>query len=394
MSGKTLRQLYQDHRGKVTDKWSGYIDEYDRLFREYQDRPLNLLEIGVLNGGSLEIWAQYFPKANKIVGCDINPVCGRLGFDDPRISVVVGDANADLTQTEISRLSSQFDIIIDDGSHKSSDVVMSFLRYFSRLADGGIYMVEDMHASYWAEYEGGLSDPLSSMTFFKRLADLLNREHWENEWDPTSLFAGFTARHGLQADPELLAHLHSIQFTNSLCIVQKEAPPRNQLGTRIVAGSDAAVDRTVLGLHRQAASSARMRQPTDVDSVSPVHSQGEQYLHSTVTESGQVHEQIQALATQLLQAEQRTRDAAALVASQRTELAGKETALQRLLQQYTTQSRALESVSSQSAAKDTRISDLTTTLKGIQETRSWKTAQLLARLYRRFWPRRPDHPAE
>ena len=89
----TLNNIFAEHRGKVADKWSIYIVEYDRLFLEYRDRPIRLLEIGIQNGGSLEIWDKFFTHAEKLVGCDINPDCAQLQFDDPKIAVVVANAN-------------------------------------------------------------------------------------------------------------------------------------------------------------------------------------------------------------------------------------------------------------------------------------------------------------
>ncbi len=62
---KSLEQTRLEHNGKVSDKWELYVNEYDRIFSPYRDRPLNLLEIGIQNGGSLEIWPTYFPYAQK-----------------------------------------------------------------------------------------------------------------------------------------------------------------------------------------------------------------------------------------------------------------------------------------------------------------------------------------
>ncbi|HEX9872458.1 MAG TPA: hypothetical protein VGC99_28455, partial [Candidatus Tectomicrobia bacterium] len=48
----TLEQLYAEHSGKVSDKWSSYLTEYGRIFADYRHKPIRLLEIGVQNGGS------------------------------------------------------------------------------------------------------------------------------------------------------------------------------------------------------------------------------------------------------------------------------------------------------------------------------------------------------
>jgi hypothetical protein len=47
-----------------------YSDKcHERIFAEFNDKPVRLLEIGVKNGGSLEIWAKFFLKGLKFVGC-------------------------------------------------------------------------------------------------------------------------------------------------------------------------------------------------------------------------------------------------------------------------------------------------------------------------------------
>ncbi len=123
----TLSDLYNQHRGKVSDKWSLYLRVYEDLFRSRQSAALNLLEIGIQNGGSLELWAQYFPNAKHVVGCDMDPACGTLFFDDPRISVVIGDVNAEGTIQSLQSICQGYDVIIDDGSHAPRDVIAAFL---------------------------------------------------------------------------------------------------------------------------------------------------------------------------------------------------------------------------------------------------------------------------
>lgn len=236
-NNRTLTQLYQEHQGKVSDKWSLYLNVYDRLFSEFREREIRLLEIGIQNGGSLEIWASYFPCALKLIGCDIDLNCQRLGYADQRIAVVIGDANLDGTESLIASYAETYDIIIDDGSHRSSDIVKSFARYFPRLVDGGIFVAEDLHCSYWQEFEGGLFDPYSSITFFKRLADIVNHEHWGVEKKRQELLAGFCIEYGVLFDEDVLSHIHSIEFLNSICIIRKFPPVQNVSGLRRIVGT-------------------------------------------------------------------------------------------------------------------------------------------------------------
>lgn len=237
MTKETLEQLYAEHSGKVSDKWAIYLVEYGRIFGEYRNKPITLLEIGIQNGGSLEIWSKFFTNAQKLVGCDINPDCARLVYKDPRVAVVVGDANSDAVQSIVLQHAPVFDVIIDDGSHRSSDIVKSFAKYFPNLADGGVFVAEDLHCSYWQEFEGGLFDPFSSITFFKRLADVVSHEHWGIKKARVDILRGFFSKYDFQIDEDVLQHIHSVEFINSMCVIRKGNPEHNRLGTRFIAGS-------------------------------------------------------------------------------------------------------------------------------------------------------------
>ncbi len=201
-------------------------------------QPVRLLEIGIQNGGSLDILAKYFQYAPIILGCDINPACGSLRYEDPRIHVVVGDANADETEELIAAVSESFDIVVDDGSHRSGDIVHLFVRYFPRLNEGGVFIVEDLHCSYWEQFEGGLLDPWSSLAFFKRLVDVLNHEHWGVPHARMDILRSFEARYGVHLGEVLLAQIHSIEFFNSVCVISKRPHVENVLGPRLVVGEE------------------------------------------------------------------------------------------------------------------------------------------------------------
>lgn len=245
----TISQLYSAHQGKISDKWTRYLAEYDSLFSEIQDKPIRLLEIGIQNGGGLEIWANFFENGQKFIGCDINPDCSALRFDDSRIALVIGDATTNATQNEILLQSPELDVVIEDGSHHSGDVIRAFLKYFPNIVDGGIFVAEDLHTSYWQEYEGGLFDPYSSITFFKRLVDIINSEHWGVVRNTADVLKGFEERYKVDVDVEMLEHIHSITFVNSLCIIRKCQPSQNKIGSRFIAGALAGVSTEMVDLH-------------------------------------------------------------------------------------------------------------------------------------------------
>ncbi len=244
----TLAELYVQHQGKASDKWQLYLTEYERLLAPYRERPVCLLEIGIQNGGSLDIWAKYFRRARALVGCDINKRCAQLKYSDARIDVIIGDATCRDIQSELLK-HGRFDIVIDDSSHKSGDIVKAFSAYFPAISDGGLFIAEDLHCSYWQNFDGGIFHPLSSMTFFKLLADVVNYEHWGLPEKRSWLLSDFIERYNLHLDESLLEQVHSVEFFNSVCVLRKRAPLVPALGKRIVAGTEASVDAAVLTVH-------------------------------------------------------------------------------------------------------------------------------------------------
>jgi len=246
---KNLIELYAEHKGKVSDKWSLYLEIYDSLFKDMRDDNLALLEIGIQNGGSLEIWKRFFPLAKSIIGCDINPKCINLKYSEQNIKIIVGDANEAATRQAILSISNDFHIVIDDGSHRSSDIIKSFCLYFPSINPGGLFIAEDLHCSYWAPFEGGLRNGLSSIEFFKRLVDILNFEHWTTREQKADSLQSFFDKYECTITDEDLSSIHSIEFINSMCIIRKKSMQYNTLGKRIVVGSDASIVSEVVALN-------------------------------------------------------------------------------------------------------------------------------------------------
>lgn len=242
-----LRQLYADHSGFVSDKWEAYFPVYERWLALYRQQPIRLLEVGVQNGGSLAVWGQYFPFAEKIVGCDIDPACGQLEYSDTRIEVVVGDVNAVSTQQKIHALCNGFDIVIDDGSHKSRDIVATFKHFYPRLRPGGLYVVEDLHCSYWSRWQGGLLRRDSAIEFFKSLIDVLNLESWGVAGATSHVLGTGRKQRSHCIRIADVADMESVAFYNSMCVIAKGHAP-NRIGGRVVVGQEAPVQAS-LPLH-------------------------------------------------------------------------------------------------------------------------------------------------
>jgi hypothetical protein len=135
--------------------------------------------------------------------------------------------------------------VIDDGSHRSSDIIRSFVQLFPRLAEGGTYLVEDLHCSYWESYDGGLYDPFSAIAFFKKIVDIVNRPVWGVKIEAKDFLAEFGAifadtspeKAATETDWRFLEDIHTIEFANSICVINKRTAARNVLGPLVLSGA-------------------------------------------------------------------------------------------------------------------------------------------------------------
>jgi Spermidine synthase len=241
MALKSIDTLHRTKTGKISDKWASYLPHYDQLFGSLRDKPISMLEIGVQNGGSLETWSEFFTAGELFIGCDIDPKCGTLHFDDPRVKIVVGDANAAATFQQITSISPKFDIVIDDGSHVSIDVLRSFVNYFQLLNPGGVYVAEDTHCLYQDQYGGGLLNEIGAYAFFKRLIDIVNFQFWNSAVSINHYLRTFF---DLRSTPAFILEgwVDSIEFRNSIITIRKALKAgHDKLGERITTGSVAQV---------------------------------------------------------------------------------------------------------------------------------------------------------
>lgn len=105
---------------------------------------------------------------------------------------------------------------------------------------GGVYIIEDLHCSYWQEFHGGLHHPNSSISFFKALIDIINHEHWGIKKSIAEYI--YDLNFNFKIDNHILDEIHSIEFINSLCVITKQEKSNNLLGKRHIVGKIATVE--------------------------------------------------------------------------------------------------------------------------------------------------------
>jgi hypothetical protein len=136
---------------------------------------LRLMEIGVACGSSLKMWSKYFNDA-RILGVDIRPDCASLCKLYPNIAITIQNA----TQAPVQ---GSFDIIIDDGSHVSADIVDTFRHNWPNLKPGGLFVVEDLKCSHNPQYRSLLPFDIPAERFDRRhFMDLIDRCLMDMDW--------------------------------------------------------------------------------------------------------------------------------------------------------------------------------------------------------------------
>ena len=166
---KTFQQLFDEHTGESILKWSNYGPIYDRHFADFRDQPINILEIGVLKGGSMRLWEKYFPKAN-IYGIDIDEECQQ--YESDRTKIFIGDQGDVSFLRNVKAKIPRIDIIIDDGSHRAKDQKITFEEMYYHVTKPGVYLIEDIEMNYWKNKD--LNSPDNFMTHMKNKIDDLN----------------------------------------------------------------------------------------------------------------------------------------------------------------------------------------------------------------------------
>jgi SAM-dependent methyltransferase len=160
MNTKSLQQIHDQHLAlfgepdvypvfSYTDK--GSVHSYLSIYQDYFQKKVHdvcLLEIGIMTGGSLLLYKEFFQKY-KIYGLDIADTwsCTK-DFqadlkNDVNIELFFGiDSLNALIPKALQK--QKFDFIIDDGDHRVSSQIRTFKNYWRLMKPDGVYFIEDI----------------------------------------------------------------------------------------------------------------------------------------------------------------------------------------------------------------------------------------------------------
>ena len=164
-----LLDLFYESKNRSI-KWKKYFSVYEQLFEKYRNKKITFVEIGVLDGGSLEIWKKYFGKDSRIIGIDNNPNCKK--FENENFEIFIGSQSDKNFWKDFFNKIGKVDIILDDGGHSNDQQIITLTECANNINDNGIHVVEDVHSSYMKYY--GNPSKYSFINFAKKIIDDVN----------------------------------------------------------------------------------------------------------------------------------------------------------------------------------------------------------------------------
>jgi hypothetical protein len=200
--GSRARACY-DAAPFLSLKHTTYFSVYDHLFSRFVGKAPVIVEVGVLNGGSLYMWREFFGPDARIIGVDLNPEAVWLREDG--FEIHIGDQTDPQFWEDFFRQVGDVDIFLDDGGHTYPQQIVTAASALDHIRNDGLLVVEDTHTSYMTEF-GGPSD-----TSFVSWA--VNLVHGVNH-----RFSAFAEDH----DPEL--RVWSVQFFESIVAFHVDRP--------------------------------------------------------------------------------------------------------------------------------------------------------------------------
>lgn len=175
-----------------SDKGNGhhnYSKVYHEFFKDMRKDQLNIFELGMGTnniyiksnmgsngkpGASLRGWSRYFDLAN-IYGADIDVAIVSGPYDTDRIKTAwVDQTSPTAIKTMWNKFSNvtSFDIIVDDGLHEVGGNMTFLENSHHKLADNGVYIIEDILPHDIPVFEARLLSFCSLNGFEYRLMDI------------------------------------------------------------------------------------------------------------------------------------------------------------------------------------------------------------------------------
>ncbi len=172
MKKKNFKSLF--YKSKLQSiKLNSYFDIYENLFREFKDKPITFVEVGIFGGGSLFMWKKYFHPKSRIIGIDLNPKS--KSYEKYGFEIFIGDQEDKNFWNKFYNKVGKIDILLDDGGHTDLQQAQTLISSVNKINQNGLIVIEDVHTSYFTEF--GNPSNNSFVNYSKKVIDLINSRY-------------------------------------------------------------------------------------------------------------------------------------------------------------------------------------------------------------------------
>ncbi len=200
-----LQRYFENNPDRMIHKWMHYFEIYERYFARYRGTDVHFVEIGTGNGGSLQMWRNYFGGKARFFGVDIHPYA--KNFEDEQTKIFIGDQADKKFLARLAREIPRIDILLDDGGHSMTQQINTFEVLYPRIAADGIYLCEDLLTSYWKGFGGGYRKRGSFIEYSKNFIDYLHA--WHSKWVKKA------------APEEFTRSTYALHYYDSVLVIEK-----------------------------------------------------------------------------------------------------------------------------------------------------------------------------
>jgi len=131
-----------------------YLGLYFFLLERIKYKALNVLEVGICEGGSIKMWNDFFPNAT-VHGLDkmhIDTVWeGIKNNEKIKLYTSIDAYDSNFVKNTFLDRNIRCDFILDDGSHELDDMKKFIKLYSEIMAEDGILIIEDVQDVKWLQ---------------------------------------------------------------------------------------------------------------------------------------------------------------------------------------------------------------------------------------------------
>ena len=145
----SLFEIYKSlnlRAGKLT----GYFPVYEEILKDLKSKPIVFVEVGVMNGGSLEMWSKYLHEDSRIIGVELNKNAVKLR--DKGYEIFIGDQSKPEFWQNFYKEVGTIDVLLDDSGHTNLCQIVTLNESIQNINDGGKIIIEDVGTSFMSHF--------------------------------------------------------------------------------------------------------------------------------------------------------------------------------------------------------------------------------------------------